>query len=235
MPVKVAVRDLGCNVVIGIRCSARLAVQDTDPGCSVGEVMAPGVLGLTLDELADDDVAPYGGWGDGVKVTVIRPNLNLHDPMVVAPGLIRIAMDYGWMRAADVVDVADSNRQYGEELSDRITSLRAQNWMLAHFAGNHNYRDPHRSFSDFVFAGMTVTTQLLQGVPDPGAANQVRANCRMIRDALCQRLLISAPTPPAAVRTSWFTQWELTDASPASPDPWAGCAYWTAEAAPAPI
>ena len=221
VPVQVAVRDLGCNEVFAIRCSARPALKSTDPTRPVGEVMARSVLDLTYDALADDDVAPFGGWGEKIKVTVIRPTFNLHDPMVVEPGLIRIAMDYGWMRAADILDVSESNRRYAIELSDKITRLRAKNWMLAHEAAGIRHEDPHRGFAEFLFAGVSPSgTSVLTPVPSPDAVDDIRANCRDIRDALYQRTLIGAPSPPTAVRTAWFTQWEIIDTPPSSNDPW---------------
>lgn len=220
VPVKVAVRDLGCNEVFAIRCSARPVLMSTDPTRPVGEVMARSVLDLTYDALADDDVAPFGGWGEKIKVTVIRPTFNLHDPMVVEPGLIRIALDYGWMRAADILDVSESNRRYAVELSDKITRLRAMNWILAHDAEGVRCDDPHRGFAEFLFAGISSGSNVLRPLPSPEAVDDIRANCRDIHDALSQRLLIGAPTPPTAVRTAWFTQWETIDTPPSSNSPW---------------
>jgi hypothetical protein len=198
VPVQAAVQEFGCNDVIAIRVSARPPEQQTDPLRTVGEVMARSVLELTFDEIADDDVEPFAGWGAGVKVTVIRPSFNLHDPMVVEPGLIRIAMDYGWMRAADILDAPEESRRYAIELSDRITRLRVQNWTLAHHANAADYLDPNRGFTEFFFAGMTPPAQReIVPVPSPEALDAVRSNCLAIRDALSQRLLVNAPTPSA--------------------------------------
>ena len=240
VPVQVATKDLGCNQVFAIRVSARPPALPTDPQRTVGEVMARSVLELTYDAVADDDVAPYRGWGDEVKVVVIRPNFNLHDPMVVAPGLIRIAMDYGWLRAADVVDVPENSRDYAMELSDKITRLRATNWTLAHFANGIRYEEPYRGFTDFVFRGATPSGgSVLVPVPDPDAVDQIRWNCRLIRDAIYQRLLMNSPMPPPAVRTLWFTQWETFPGPTVSNDPWAQfisvAGTRNAETPPAPI
>ena len=222
VPVQIAVRYLGCNEVYAIRCSAPPVLQSTDPTRPVGEVMARSVLDLTYDAIADDDVAPFGGWGEKVKVTEIRPTFNLHDPMVVEPGLIRIALDYGWMRAADIIDVSENSRNYAMELSDKITRLRLANWILAHSAAGIHVDDPHRGFTDFVFAGVPPTgSSQLKPIPSPEAVDDIRANCRAIREAITQRLLISAPTQSTAARTVWFTQWETIDTPPSSNNPWA--------------
>jgi hypothetical protein len=202
--------------------------------------MARSVLDFAFDELADDDVEPFGGWGEGVKVTTIRPSFNLHDPMVVEPGLIRISLDYGWMRAADVIDLTGSDSQYAQQLSDELTLLRARNWWLAHAAAGADYQDPHRGFTDFVLSGVTPpASSEIRWTPDPDAVVATRANCLRIRSLLEQRLRIGAPTPPKAARTSWFTEWELTTDRPRIASPWArfisAAGELPAEPAPAPI
>jgi predicted acylesterase/phospholipase RssA len=219
IPVQVAVNDLGCNQVFALRCSAKTETQPTDPGRNAAEILARSVLALTFDEVGDDDVMPVRGWGDGVKVVEIRPGFDLHDPMVIEPGLIRIAMDYGWMRAADMLDVKEEYRGYAMEMSDRITTLRALNWRLTHWAAGAKFLDPHRSFTDFLLANAVPNGDPeLQLVPTPEAVDDVRANCLAIRDALLQRTYVNAPVP--ASRNNWFTQWEVTDTPPQSNTPW---------------
>jgi hypothetical protein len=139
--------------------------------------------------------------------------------MVIEPGLIRIAMDYGWMRAADTLDVTDDKRRYAEELSDKITFLRSQNWLLAHDASGMRRPDHTRGFSYFVFRGLKPPSQL-RPVRDPQAVDTIRANCRAIRDAIYQRILINAPTLTSAIRTAWFTQWEMISLPPNNTGPW---------------
>ena len=46
-------------------------------------------------------VDPPGGWGG--EVTLVIPQLRVHNPLTVDPELIGISIDYGFMRAADVV------------------------------------------------------------------------------------------------------------------------------------
>src|SRR5581483_8492651 len=96
VPVKVAVHDMGCNEVYSVRLSAAPDLLETNPTRQFGEIIFRSMLGITLDEISDDDVAPYEGWGEGVTVTDIRPTFNIHDGLVVEPGLVRISMDYGW-------------------------------------------------------------------------------------------------------------------------------------------
>jgi hypothetical protein len=214
VPVGVAVQDLGCNEVIAIRCSANPAVQATDPRRAFFEVMGRSVLDIAFDELADDDVDPFGGYGDGVRVRTIFPTFNLHDPMVLQPGLIAIAMDYGWMRAADVINPPAGQQGYAMELSDRITLLRAKNYQLAHRAHAIAYADPHRDFASLIASGIKIPDQTgAQSAFEPLAVDDIRTNCRLIRDALAQRRLIGAPTRPPAVINRWFTEWESIPAT----------------------
>jgi hypothetical protein len=182
--------------------------------------MARSILGFTFDEIADDDVNPFSGWGDEVTVEEIRPTFDLHDPMVVEPGLINIALDYGWMRASDVVDVPEMTRQQARDLSDRIIMLRVQNWILGHSANGLTSRDPHRSFGYFLMRGQPApkTIESTQPVPSPEAVEQIRQNCIAIRDAIKARDTIGAPVP--ATRTNWITQWEILTGPSRSNTPW---------------
>lgn len=207
VPVPTAVRELGCTEVVAIRCSAEPAVVPTGTYRHFSSVMARAVLGTTFDEVADDDVAPYRGWGDEVRVTEIRPSIDLHDPMVVEPGLIRIMADYGWMRAADVLDTEPGVRATASQLCDRVIALRARNWDLAHRAAGVRGRDPHQGFTDLVLRGLGPRPEI-RPVPDAAALEMIRANCLAIRALLVQRLALGAPTQPSAVRSRWFLEFE---------------------------
>jgi predicted acylesterase/phospholipase RssA len=223
VPVRVAVRDLGCNRVYAVRCSAPPTIEPLDLGRAFPSVMARSVLELTYDEVADNDVEPFNGWGTGVEVFTIQPSFDLHDPMVVEPGLIRIAMDYGWMRAADMIDVQPAIRQSALAMCDEIIQLRVQNWRLAHEANGNRWSDPHRSFTDFLLQGVTpATPPQTVPVPDPAAVTQVRANARSIRVLIARRMSIGAPVPDPSVRNAWFQQWEVFSFGGAllMPDPW---------------
>jgi hypothetical protein len=143
--------------------------------------------------------------------------------MVVEPGLIRIAMDYGWMRAADMIDVQPAIRQSALAMCDEIIQLRVQNWRLAHEANGNRWSDPHRSFTDFLLQGVTpATPPQTVPVPDPAAVTQVRANARSIRVLIARRMSIGAPVPDPSVRNAWFQQWEGFSFGGAllMPDPW---------------
>ena len=88
-------------------------------------VFARGIALIPFVEISDDDVRPYGGWPSDVDVIVIQPSFDIHDGMVIEPGLIRIAYDYGWMRAADVLDPPPGNANAARNACDRIVGARA--------------------------------------------------------------------------------------------------------------
>lgn len=221
VPVQIAVHELGCHDVIAIRLTAPPALLETDPLRSFGEVTSRALFQMAFDEMADNDIQPWGGIGGGVKVTTIRPTFDLHDPMVVAPGLIRIAMDYGWMRAGDVLDVPESDRAAAMVQSDEITRKRAQNWLLTHHAAGLRIADPHRAFTNFAFAGAfpSVPKETVP-IEDHKVIEKIRSNCRDIREYVRARAQLGAPLPSVERQVSWFTQWEVVDDPPTSPSPW---------------
>ena len=52
-----------------------------------------------MDGSSRRQLEPFRGWG--VPVKVIAPRFELYNLLVVDPRLIRIKMDYGYMRAYD--------------------------------------------------------------------------------------------------------------------------------------
>ena len=124
VPVSVAVDDLGTSTVYAIMCSAEVAPVANAAQMSALSVFARGITLIPFVEISDDDVRPYGGWPPDVDVIVIQPSFDIHDGMVIEPGLIRIAYDYGWMRAADVLDPPPGNANAARNACDRIIRAR---------------------------------------------------------------------------------------------------------------
>lgn len=56
---------------------------------------------ISPDETLRKDVYPPGGWGR--RVVVVLPELEVHDALTVDPASIAASIDYGYMRAADVL------------------------------------------------------------------------------------------------------------------------------------
>ncbi len=69
---------------------------------------------------------PVGG-----RNRVIAPTVDVVGPFEVAQGLMLIDMDYGWMRAAEVMaDADDDTRRQAVGLSDAATIARERAWYL---------------------------------------------------------------------------------------------------------
>jgi NTE family protein len=225
IPVKAAVKDLGCNRVYAIRCSAPSPELPLQMNLGFTSVIGRSILGLTFDEVADNDLAPFNGWGPGVDVIRIEPSMNLHDPLVVEPGLIKIGMDYGWMRAADSIELeAGFKREAAMRLCDEIISLRVRNWEIAYRINNKKTpRDPHQGFDFFVTNGVIPRKPSgLVTVAHPDDVNAIRMNSRQIRSKLIERAALGAINPSSAVTATWFQMWEDCDIGIGlhAPSPW---------------
>jgi NTE family protein len=216
VPVRVAIYNLGASTVYAIACSAPTAPRAGAANMSMLSVFGRAVMDIPFDEIGIDDTEPYGGWPIDVVVHLIRPTFNVHDTMVVEPGLIRIAIDYGWMRAADVVD-GPAGREAGARVQcDTITKARVQAWRLEHYVYGQPFKDPDRDPFSHLFDGGTVTppTDLASTV---SAAQAVRSLKVQVRDACRQRMAFGAALPAAS--SSWFTDWEFHGAAPVAPLP----------------
>ena len=217
VPVETAVKDLGCHVVYAIRLSAAPKQEPLNTGRNLAAIASRAVLSTTYDEVADNDVAPFRGWGPGVTVHIIESTFDIHDPTVVDPGLIDIGIDYGWMRAGDVLDVAPANQALARQLSDEITQLRVDNWELAHRA----LRPIKRARPRFGFslpAFVPTEPSQVQSLPDRAVVEAIRQNSRLIRDKVVARLGIGAPCRPPV--EDWFQKWETIPHLPWTNTPW---------------
>ncbi|SDJ03773.1 Patatin-like phospholipase [Lentzea albidocapillata subsp. violacea] len=98
-PVRAAV-EAGADYVWAIGCSALGAPPDGSFGGRGTLDIAFRANDIAVDEVYRSDIDPDpAGWGHDVRVVV--PSINVHDPLTVDPALIAIAIDYGWMTAAD--------------------------------------------------------------------------------------------------------------------------------------
>ena len=61
----------------------------------------------------------------------VDPTIDVVGPFDVSPGLMLIDMDYGWLRASDVLTQADEQkRQAAREATDALVIARARVWHL---------------------------------------------------------------------------------------------------------
>ena len=61
-----------------------------------------------------------------IKSTIIAPSFLINSAIQVDPGLIRIQLAYGWMRAYDRINASDNHNSYAS--TDRIIRLRVLAW-----------------------------------------------------------------------------------------------------------
>ena len=99
LPTQAAV-DLGAQLIYNI--AAAPFAPEVDPSLSASPhilaVMKRGV-DLCVSEVSQEEKAPRAGFCDGRERVLIQPNFEVHDTIEIHPGLIRINMAYGYLRA----------------------------------------------------------------------------------------------------------------------------------------
>ncbi len=122
VPVEIAIDRLGvtrCYAVIS--SPAGVAARDSFAAADMFEIIMRSTSGIMSDELQRDEIAYARERG----VTVIAPTLDVHDLATIDPGLVAIAVDYGYLRARDVLHGASPQRQ---ALTDEIIHTRRLAW-----------------------------------------------------------------------------------------------------------
>lgn len=125
----------------------------------------------------------------GTELAVIDPLIDIVSPFEVAPGLMRIDMDYGWMRAADLLSpaVEEGRRAAAHEATSAAIVGRVQCWHME----EQVWRD-HRLGS--------------------GRLAALRAAKHAIRGAMEARAALGLPMPEGAA--AWWSGPEFHDGPP---------------------
>jgi len=154
LPVEVAVDHLGVTRCFAVVASpAGVTPRDSFATADMFEIIMRSASGIMSDELQRDELAFAREHG----VAVISPTVDVHDLVTIDPGLIRIAVDYGWMCARDVVADASQERR---DLTDEIIATRRRIWEIEEEAFAHG------TASDVdVAAAKTELRELLARVP----------------------------------------------------------------------
>lgn len=94
-----------CFVVVaapeGVAATSDFAQKD------LMEILMRSTAEIGPDEIQRDEVRYARARG----AVVIQPELDIHDMVTIDPGLVSIAIDYGYLRAADVCEAANPARQ----------------------------------------------------------------------------------------------------------------------------
>jgi predicted acylesterase/phospholipase RssA len=130
LPIQVAI-DCGATKIYAIACG--LAKSEPPPYINNIADVGARALNITLDEIVQDETTRIPKWLDK-PVVLIRPNVEVHDALTIDPGLIRIAAAYGYMCAADTIELAGEDddsktrRAEAQALADKMTRYRKSNW-----------------------------------------------------------------------------------------------------------
>ena len=102
LPLELAFSRLGAGHIFAVVASALGVEQTADFGDrGLLEVARRVASDIGPDETLRKEMTPPRGWGR--KVTLIAPEFDVHDALTIDPGLIAASIDYGYMRAADVL------------------------------------------------------------------------------------------------------------------------------------
>jgi NTE family protein len=122
---------------------------------------------------------------DGASLAVIDPVIDVVGPFEVAPGLMLLDMDYGWLRAADVLaPLSPDVRAAAAAATDALVTARVRCWHL----------------EESIWRGAPADWRKKAGIRDLKAA---------VREAVTEREKLGHPTPPDAER--WWSDYEVHD------------------------
>jgi len=97
------------------------------------------VRGIISNEIARGDAQATKPGGEPFALFLIQPDCELHSSTTIDPGLIQIARDYGFMRAADVVARAEPSSDIYRS-STTIAMHRLRIWTAENYGAGR--RDP---------------------------------------------------------------------------------------------
>lgn len=224
-PIQTAL-ELGATVIYAVVASQdrmRLAHSFIPPHDPIPSFTSTNVIDIGLrvggdiepSAINDSQLRPPNGFP--VPVLIFRPAWDIHDSFTIAPGLIDIRMDQGWMCADDVMQAwaLDSEnylhlaRQYDAARGTTAIALwRHKIWIHEFAANGWQYRqDP---------SGAPIDAQGPPPIPlDPtknpkatidAALARVRQMKQQLRGLVQARLDAHGNVPPGVER--WWTDWE---------------------------
>jgi NTE family protein len=190
-----AALDAGADEVYGITASragvdpAAVTPCGSFDCAKIWEIALRATSDIMADQIQEAETNPAGrGWGPNVMV--IQPDYTVHDSMTIDPGLIRISYDFGYMRAAELVDFSRSNDPGTEIvlaflviLSRQITELRSEIWALEYTCAGQRTPDQE------------VTDPHVILVPDPDTFVLLRRKKVELKNVVEQRELLYGTAP----------------------------------------
>ena len=125
LPLALAFNGLGAGHIFAVVASAPGVDPWTDAGDrGLFEIARRVSADIGPDETLRKEIDPPRGWGR--RVTVIVPQVDVHDALTIDPELIAASIDYGYMRAADVLlDLDDEQCALSLEIACTRMRLRS--------------------------------------------------------------------------------------------------------------
>ena len=177
-----------------------------DIGLRVGSEIEPSAIN-------DSQLTPPNGFP--VPVLIFRPRYDIHDSLTVAPGLIDIRMDQGWMCGDDVMQAwaldSDGYLELAQEYDElRGTTLiarrRHQIWIHEFAANGWQYMHDATGAPIDATGAPPVPILVDREKTIAAALAKVRGMKRDLRDLVQKRVDAHGNIPPHAER--WWTDWE---------------------------
>ena len=196
VPIRIA-DEASASSVIAILASP-VSMSPADFSTAVLPAIAARSAEALYDEVLQADIAPRGGFR--APLTIIAPDVEPYSLFTVDPGLIRIAMDYGYMRAFDEMHANVSVRGALRDLSTRIFRTRKLVW------GPLEHRSEGALMKQEIAGFKTVG---ITRAPSADSLRDVRAKKIEIRSLALQRqnLAHTARANPADITAVW-QEWE---------------------------
>ncbi len=220
IPVKSAV-DRGAATVYAIGTAAINGYPaDSFATKGVMDIAARALTDIMPSEIQLDNLNALKGWD--ANIIPILPIVDLYNSLDVDPGLVQIAIDYGYMRAFEVAfgnDRDEQTRKKSAELADKITTLRLAIWQAEITAGEFW---PHPKFGEKKGELSSFNVPTAQDLID------VRLMKRELVSLIAQRHELGGEFPggdyPNSVK-KWYQSWEKHyapdgDLGPTPPNPW---------------
>jgi predicted acylesterase/phospholipase RssA len=174
LPLELAFNHLGAGHIFAIVASAPGVNPMPDAGDrGLFELARRVAADIGPDETLRKEMAPPRGWGR--RVSLVAPQLDVHDALTVDPTLIGAAIDYGYMRAADVLlGLSEEQAELSAEIArTRIRLREAEGPIIA----------------------LLTATDVPVLPPDELAATVTRERARL-RELVDRRRESGAPLPP---------------------------------------
>jgi predicted acylesterase/phospholipase RssA len=194
LPLQAAL-DLGADEIYALSASRPDVVAGGSyRSAHMFDILGRAMVDVVINEVAHNDQKPMHYAGG--RIISIQPTFDVHEMTTIEPGLIRVAMDYGFMRASDVIDGETLEEQHRENWVDDNTPPGAQlfvhpepwNWVTA---------DPRPMSGSRAHKSAAITGMHQHGFTN-AAPMQVGQD-----DVLFAHVLLDSQDPPDQVMLQW--------------------------------